>query len=149
MLFIVTVCAKHVHKLDDHYSETLEATLKESYETKCICASLDIWTDPYRQISYVNISISFIVENSIYKSLDFCCQHYLQQDHTGRNILIVRITFSYFFLLLSSLYSLKKEVSQNGTQHQNLKKGATVGYHSVKLLFLKSKTEELIASIVS
>ena len=74
-----------------------------------------MWTDPYKQIPYIGISISFVDGNWIYKSLDLCCQPYVQKDHTGENILVARTTFHFLLLLLSSLYSLENGVLQNGT----------------------------------
>ena len=86
---------------------------------------------------------------SIYKSLDLCCQPYLQKHHTGENILMGRTTFYFRLLLLFSRYSVKRKVLQNGIQQQNLKKGSTVGCRSINSFFLDSKTEEQMALAVS
>ncbi|CAF1043629.1 unnamed protein product [Adineta ricciae] len=82
------VVAKQVYKLADDYRAELRELLKEPYENNCICVSPDMWSDPYKQISYMGISISFTDKNFIYKSVDICCRPYLQQDHTGSNILL-------------------------------------------------------------
>ena len=87
----------YIYKLASDYREILKALLKKPYENKCICVSPDMWTDPYKQIFYIGISVSFIDENAIYKSLDLCCQPYIQKDHTGENILMVRTTFYFLF----------------------------------------------------
>jgi hypothetical protein len=92
------VTAKHIYKLADDYRDELKELLKEPYENNCICVCPDMWSDPYKQISYMGISISFTDENYFYKSVDICCRPYVQNDHTSENILMVRIVVSFLFL---------------------------------------------------
>ncbi|CAF4618940.1 unnamed protein product [Rotaria socialis] len=82
------VYAKHIYKLADDYRAILKNLLQEPYENGCVCISPDLWTDPYKQISYLGISISFVDKEYIYKSFDLCCEPYTQVDHTGENILL-------------------------------------------------------------
>jgi hypothetical protein len=98
------VSAKHIYKLADDYRASLRNLLKEPYENRCICVCPDMWTDPYKQISYMSISISFVDENFGYIVLDLCCQPYVQNDHTGESILTVRATYYFRFLFLPVLY---------------------------------------------
>ncbi len=91
------VSAKHIYKLADDYREELRDLLKEPYESGCICVSPDMWCDPYKQISYMGISIAFTDKHYVFKSLDLCCEPYLQSDHTAENILVVRPTFIFTF----------------------------------------------------
>lgn len=86
------VNAKHIQTLADDYRARLRDILKEPYENGCMCVSPDMWTDPYKQISYMGISISFVDKDLIYKSIDLCCEPYVQVNHSGENILLVKVT---------------------------------------------------------
>ncbi|CAF2454343.1 unnamed protein product [Rotaria sp. Silwood2] len=80
------VSSKHIYKLVDDYRIKLKDILKEPYESKCICACPDTWSDPHKQISYMGISISFVDENFKYIIFDLWCEPYLQDDHTDPSI---------------------------------------------------------------
>lgn len=104
------VCARHIYALADDLRERMKAVLQEPYENQSICICPDLWTDPYKQISYMGISISFVDKDINYQSFDLCCEPFVQVDHTGESvIMVISCTIRLFIPLTTRSFSLIRE----------------------------------------
>jgi hypothetical protein len=49
----------------------------------------DLWTDPYRQISYLGIFVCFTNDKYQFLTYDLCCSPFVENDKTAPNIIAV------------------------------------------------------------
>ena len=83
--------SNHVGSLADEYRSDLTEILKEPYNNEAVCISPDIWHDPYKQLSYLGLSCSFVDTNFQYKVVDLCCRPYYEVDKSGDNLFSVNV----------------------------------------------------------
>jgi hypothetical protein len=61
--------------------------LKEHSLTICP----DYWTDAYKKISYLGVSVMFVDHEWQYKTFDLCCKQFEYEKKTAENTLNVRL----------------------------------------------------------
>jgi hypothetical protein len=83
--------------LREQIKEILSIPLKEHSLTICP----DYWSDSYKKISYLGVSVVIIDSQYNYKSIDLCCKRFEYEKKTAENTLNVRLfIFSSDVLLL-------------------------------------------------
>ena len=87
------VLSDHAYQLADSCRSKIRAMLKEPYEAGAVCVSPDLWSDSYKQISYLGLTASFVDDQHFYKTVELCCKPYTEIDHSAANLLSVSIEF--------------------------------------------------------
>ncbi|CAF4446603.1 unnamed protein product, partial [Rotaria sp. Silwood2] len=62
--------------------------LIERLENQAVTICPNLWSDPYRQISYLGISICFTNEKFQYLTYDLCCCPFVEDDKSAPNIIV-------------------------------------------------------------
>jgi len=81
--------ALHVAKLADEYRSKIRQELIEPIEHQALTVCPDLWTDPYRQISYLGISVCFVNDQNQFRFYDLCCSPFTENDKTAPSIISV------------------------------------------------------------
>ncbi|CAF1433590.1 unnamed protein product [Rotaria sordida] len=69
------------------YREQISELIKEPVENQALTAAPDIWTDRYRQLSYLGVTVTFIDLSQQFKKLTLCCRNFpVDLAKTGENI---------------------------------------------------------------
>lgn len=79
----------HVGKLADEYRLKIRQELVEPLENQAVTVCPDLWTDSYRQISYLGISVCFTDDKYQFLTYDLCCAPFTENDKTAPNIIVV------------------------------------------------------------
>jgi hypothetical protein len=87
------VLSDYIYKLADEARSNIRDLLKEPFEAGAICISPDLWSDSYKQISYLGLSATFVDKNFKYDSVELCCKPYIERDQSGEHLLAVRTAF--------------------------------------------------------
>jgi hypothetical protein len=95
VLFSANTTSSHIAKLADEYRCQIREQLIEPLSKQAVTICPDIWTDSYRQISYLGISVCFTDENYQFKTYDLCCYPFDETDKSAENVLIVSSKYSY------------------------------------------------------
>ena len=69
----VDAVAAYISILADQHRALITEELKEQVENDAISFCPDLWTDPLRQISYLDITTMFINNRFEFRSYDLCC----------------------------------------------------------------------------
>ncbi|CAF1416115.1 unnamed protein product [Rotaria magnacalcarata] len=67
----------------------MKQLLKEPYTNECLTISPDLWSDKYKQISYLGVSVTFVDEFHKFVTFDLFCKPFPETEKTGENILNV------------------------------------------------------------
>ncbi len=85
--------ANHIYELAEESRGKLNEILKEPLESGAVCVSPDLWSDNHRKISYLGMTATFVNQQFEYKVADLCCKPFTGDDQSGKNLLIVSVTF--------------------------------------------------------
>ncbi|CAF2868573.1 unnamed protein product [Rotaria sp. Silwood2] len=80
--------ASHVSKLADEYRIKIRQELIEPLENQTVTICPDLWSDRYRQVSYLGITICFTNDKYEFLTYDLCCAPFVENDKTAPNIII-------------------------------------------------------------
>jgi hypothetical protein len=100
-LFSSHTTSSHVAKLADEYRLKIRQQLIEPLDNQAVTVCPDLWTDPYRQISYLGISVCFTNDQYKFLTYDLCCSPFVQKDKTATSIIAVSFSsfqVHYYFL---------------------------------------------------
>ncbi len=67
--------------------------MKEPLESGAVCVSPDMWSDSHRQIPYLGMTTTFVNRQFEFKVADLCCRPFTGDNQSGKNVLIVSVTF--------------------------------------------------------
>ena len=65
--------------------------MRNAAKQGCLAISLDLWTDKFKQNSYLGLTAHFIDEHYVLHSTDLCCEPYNEINKRGDNVLKVEI----------------------------------------------------------
>ncbi|CAF4793878.1 unnamed protein product [Rotaria sp. Silwood1] len=68
--------AQTIYNLADSYRERIKQILIEPLQQRAVTISPDFWLDPYKNISYLGLNVSFVDANHRYFSIDLFCRAY-------------------------------------------------------------------------
>ncbi|CAF4527343.1 unnamed protein product, partial [Rotaria sp. Silwood2] len=77
----------HVAKLADEYRLKIRQELIEPLDNQAVTVCPDLWTDPYRQISYLGISVCFTNSQYQFFTYDLCCSPFVENNKTASSII--------------------------------------------------------------
>ena len=87
------ITAIHVNDLAHAYREKMRLQLVEPMQKRSLVVCPDLWTDAYRQVSYLGITASFVDSNFRLRSADLCCSPYRDPNKFAESILAVSISY--------------------------------------------------------
>ena len=96
----VDAVAAYISILAYQHGALITEELKELVENDAISFCPDLWTDPLRQISYLDISTTFINNRFEFRSYDLCCTPFEEETKSVGSIVIVSMLFFSCELLL-------------------------------------------------
>lgn len=74
------------------YREQLAELIKEPVDNHSLTVSPDMWSDKYRQVSYLGASVTFIDSQLHFRKFTLCCRNFpVELAKTGENVSKVRI----------------------------------------------------------
>ena len=74
------------------YREQLAELIKEPVNSRSLTVSPDLWSDKYRQLSYLGASVTFINSQLHFRKFTLCCRNFpAELAKTGENISKVRL----------------------------------------------------------
>ena len=89
----VDAVAVYISILADQHRALITEELKEQVENDAISFCPDLWTDPLRQISYLDITTTFINNRFEFRSYDLCCAPFEEENKRVKSIVIVSMLF--------------------------------------------------------
>ena len=89
----VAAVAEYISILADQHRALITEELKEQVENDAISFFSDLWTDPLRQISFLDITTTFINNRFEFQSYDLCCDPFEQENKSVESIVIVSMLF--------------------------------------------------------
>ncbi|CAF5042532.1 unnamed protein product [Rotaria sp. Silwood1] len=87
MLYTVVSVSLHIAELADEYRAKVRQELIEPLENQAVTICPDLWTDPYRQISYLGISVCFTNDKYHFITYDLCCAPFTENDKKAPSII--------------------------------------------------------------
>lgn len=81
-----TTVTRDIIRQADEIRERLSHVLKNAATNGFLSISPDLWTDKFKQNSYLGLTAHFIDQHSKLCSLDICCEPYNQIDKRGDSI---------------------------------------------------------------
>jgi len=89
ILYSSDVISSHVVKLANDYRSQIRQQLIEPLSQKAVTICPDLWSDSYRQVSYLRVSVCFTDEKYQFLTYDLCCYPYTENDKSAVNIILV------------------------------------------------------------
>ncbi|CAM4836190.1 unnamed protein product [Rotaria magnacalcarata] len=88
--------SRHVHSMAEQTRTRFREMLSEPLENEALTLSPDLWTDQFRQISYLGVTATLI--DSLYKchTITLCCTEFTEKEKNANNIEKASISCSYF-----------------------------------------------------
>ncbi|CAF3851884.1 unnamed protein product [Rotaria magnacalcarata] len=83
-----TTISNHIYKLANWSRSQMKLLLQEPFENRCLSISPDFWTDKYRQISYLGVTVTFVDSDYHYHTIDLFCRPFEEPDKSSTNVLI-------------------------------------------------------------
>ncbi|CAF2091379.1 unnamed protein product [Rotaria magnacalcarata] len=83
-----TTISNHIYKLANWSRSQMKLLLQEPFENRCLSISPDFWTDKYRQISYIGVTVTFVDSDYHYHTIDLFCRPFEEPDKSSTNVLI-------------------------------------------------------------
>lgn len=78
------------------YREQIIELIKEPFNAPALTASPDMWTDRFRQLSYLGVTVTFVNLQQQFKKITLCCRNFpVELAKTGENVSKVRIEINY------------------------------------------------------
>ena len=91
MLRGTDVTAAHISSLAVQHRSRISKELIEPLENDAITFCPDMWSDPVRRISYLELTATFVNNEFEYRSYDLCCSPFEEEYKTAENIIVVSI----------------------------------------------------------
>ncbi|CAF4561522.1 unnamed protein product, partial [Didymodactylos carnosus] len=74
------------------YREQITELIKEPVKSQSLTVSPDMWSDRYRQLSYLGVTVTFVDLHLHFRKFTLCCRSFpVELTKTGENISKVRI----------------------------------------------------------
>jgi len=68
--------SRSIYDLADSYRECIKQKLGEPLQRRAVTICPDFWSDPYKNISYLGLNVSFVDAHHQYFSIDLFCRPY-------------------------------------------------------------------------
>lgn len=69
------------------YREQLIELIKEPLKSHSLTLSPDMWSERYRQLSYLGVTVTFVDSNLHFRKFTLCCRSFpVELTKTGENI---------------------------------------------------------------
>jgi len=107
ILYSSDVISSHVVKLANDYRSQIRQQLIEPLSQKAVTICPDLWSDSYRQVSYLGVSVFFTDEKYQFLTYDLCCDPYTENDKSAVNFILVSSKISDVYTCIFFLGSQK------------------------------------------
>jgi len=84
-----TTISNNVSRLAEYYRSLIRPILIEQAESGVLTLCPDLWTDKFRQMSYLGLTAYFVTCDYELITFDLCCSPYDEVDKTGDSVLQV------------------------------------------------------------
>ncbi|CAF4256253.1 unnamed protein product [Rotaria sp. Silwood2] len=78
--------SRNVHSAAEETRLKFRELLLEPLQNEAVTLSPDLWTDRFRQITYLGITATIIDASSKYRTFTLCCGEFTEKEKTGNNI---------------------------------------------------------------
>jgi hypothetical protein len=68
--------SRNIYDLADSYRECIKQKLREPLQHRAVTICPDFWSDPYKNISYLGLNVSFVDVHHQFFSIDLFCRPY-------------------------------------------------------------------------
>jgi hypothetical protein len=85
--------SRNIHSVAEETRARFKELLSEPLKNDDVTLSPDLWTDRFRQISYLGITATLIDSSYQYKTITLCCTEFTENEKTANNIEKVAIDF--------------------------------------------------------
>ncbi|CAF1672427.1 unnamed protein product [Rotaria magnacalcarata] len=88
--------SRHVHSMTEQTRTRFREMLSEPLENEALTLSPDLWTDRFRQISYLGVTATLIDSLYKYHTITLCCTEFTEKEKNANSIEKASISCSYF-----------------------------------------------------
>ncbi|CAF2036482.1 unnamed protein product, partial [Rotaria magnacalcarata] len=88
--------SRHVHSMAEQTRTRFREMLSEPLENEALTLSPDLWTDRFRQISYLGVTATLIDSLYKYHTITLCCTEFTEKEKNANSIEKASISCSYF-----------------------------------------------------
>ncbi|CAF2741246.1 unnamed protein product [Rotaria sp. Silwood2] len=78
---------REINRQANDIRERLGVILRKAAKQECLAISPDLWSDKFKQNSYLGLTAHFVDDQHILHSIDLCCEPYNELDKTAGNVL--------------------------------------------------------------
>ncbi|CAF2801081.1 unnamed protein product [Rotaria sp. Silwood2] len=78
---------REINRQANDIRERLGVILRKAAKQECLAISPDLWSDKFKQNSYLGLTAHFVDDQHILHSIDLCCEPYNELDKTAENVL--------------------------------------------------------------
>ncbi|CAF1148186.1 unnamed protein product [Rotaria sordida] len=78
---------REINRQANDIRERLGVVLRKAAKQECLAISPDLWSDKFKQNSYLGLTAHFVDDQHILHSIDLCCEPYNELDKTAGNVL--------------------------------------------------------------
>ncbi|CAF5177050.1 unnamed protein product, partial [Rotaria sp. Silwood1] len=78
---------REINRQANDIRERLGGVLTKAAKQECLAISPDLWSDKFKQNSYLGLTAHFVDDQHILHSIDLCCEPYSEIDKTAGNVL--------------------------------------------------------------
>ena len=103
--------SRSIYDLADSYRECIKQKLRKPLQHRAVTICPDFWSDPYKNISYLGLNVSFVDIHHQFFSIDLFCRPYfgIKSAHLVMKVglLFQNVIFSTFILIAGPRNSFK------------------------------------------
>lgn len=85
------IISSHIYELADEARTKMKEILKEPFENGAMCINPDLWSDSYKQVSYLGLTTTIVDQSFKYHSIELSCKQYVEMDHSSGHMLTVSV----------------------------------------------------------
>ncbi|CAF3414029.1 unnamed protein product, partial [Rotaria sp. Silwood2] len=78
--------SRNVHSIAEQTRARFKELLSEPLENEALTLSPDLWTDRFRQITYLGVTATLIDSSYKYYTITLCCTEFTEKEKTANNI---------------------------------------------------------------
>ena len=97
-----TTISREINRQANDIREQLSVELKIMAGQGVLSISPDLWSDKYKQNSYLGLTAHFVDEDYVLNSIDLCCEPYNEINKRAESIQKVGMTVKVLFFLMLS-----------------------------------------------
>ena len=101
--------SRNIHSVAEQTRARFKELLLEPLKNEAVTLSPDLWTDRFKQISYLGITATLIDSLNQYQTITLCCIEFTENEKTANNIEKVNIaSVGLHYKNISGIYSFFK-----------------------------------------